>query len=743
MQIKKLFLLSFLALVAYGCQDDKDVKPVPTPGEEVRFGASLDLNALTRTIYGDEVNHKFPIYWVNGDEVLVSSPQCAAARNTATYSVSVGDDALQDYATSLDKTGEYGVQWGDSETADFYSIYPAGDVTVNGTKFYLTMPNVQRDLLTGTSAQADMNACFMSARTAGVANGSTVDLRYQPLSTAIRFKLQGPSEAGQGGEVYKDEVIVSKIVLHAPSGTAIAGDFIADLAGEKPSITLGTNVYNEVTIYSYDASNNSYLALRTGESVELNAFIIPQENLSIDSNWYIQVSLSDGYTFKKYLGGTATDGKSMTLQARQIHRLPDLPNLNVLATEVWDPAVWMVNIPRNVYLSEVSIPGSWNSLNSDCQSSSTDIATQYSKGARAFHIDTRWKTNTTASGWLTKYVLSNTVTELAVANGADSYDVRESTIGSNNGKAMNKDVPTFAETLATITSQVKDDEYMVVLCTFAQNSYNKADTTWMAAVSATCAANDRVLDARTITANTVVGEVLGKVIVIVNCESAVADLTLPGDSKCFFTYSPLTLSESHFATGYYNKDQLYFGTKTASDITLYDTQAQVTYNVDGESGTTITDRGYGPTLTQRKNTAKEILSWSMNNYADIGNYGHNAWIYLGLGGYTCSSSGSSENYDAVASSLNTEIQSIVNNMASRPTGTQTNYFPVGIVLMNQVTNYPEVLNDILQLNNKYHKAYNPDYQEPSGSSAVESAAPGYSSGVEDNNIDAIGWTRVR
>ena len=49
-------------------------------------------------------------------------------RNEAEYSISVDSD-VQNYATSMTKTGEYGVQWGDAATADFYSIYPSSAST--------------------------------------------------------------------------------------------------------------------------------------------------------------------------------------------------------------------------------------------------------------------------------------------------------------------------------------------------------------------------------------------------------------------------------------------------------------------------------------------------------------------------------------------------------------------------------------------------------------------------------------
>ncbi len=624
--------------------------------------------------------------------------------------------------------GDAGVQWGDDATADFYSVYPAaGATTTNHTSFNLKMPASQDNVIDAINvAKPDMDACFMWAKTTGVDNGSDVNLAYHPLSTAIRFTIQGP-DAATGG-TNQDAAIIQKIVLHAP--VAIAGDFTVDLSGDTPKVTLGGNTSNEVVVSTYYGSTGGYLALAHGERIELNAFIIPQDGVSINNDWYLEFTLSNGITYRKYLGASGADDENTSLTAGMIHRLPKLPAFKWDMT--WEPGNWMVNIPRNVYLSEISIPGSWNSLNGDFQES-TDIATQYEAGVRAFHIDTRWKGSCgTFSG-------SYSVDYLGVANGGTSKapmfnsDVRVMT-DSNN--------PRFENTLTTITDEVKSDEYMVVFCTFAQDSYdyNRDNGGWQKAISVVCAKNDKVIDAKTITQNTVVGDVLGKVIVIVNSESEVGSLTGISDSKCLFSNVPLMLKSDQFASGVtYNQDALYSWKSawTGSGITLYNTQAQVS---SASSGFNTSDRGYAPSLTQRETIAGNILNWSNTNFSNS-DYAHNAWIYLGLGGYYVDSRGNASGYTDVASTLNNWINAKVNNMVSRPTGSQTAYYPVGIVLMNYVTNTDygkPVVNNILQLNNKFKKAADENW----GKTNVQSAAPGYNSGMVDNGTDAFGWTRM-
>lgn len=745
--------LSLLALVACN-QENMPERPTPTPGAEVKFGVSLNKNDVTRTIYGDENNNAFPIYWVQDDKVLVTSPQCLNGRNTAQYKVSVAT-ATQNYATSLNKTGAVGVQWGQDDTADFYSVYPADKASVIGTIFSLTMPNVQRDQvqLDNKKAYADMNACFMGAVSKEVANGSEVNLTYKPLSTAIRFTLRGPSASvGQTDS----EVIISKVVLKADQ--PIAGDFTVNMNTETPTVELGSNTYKEITLYTYYASTGGHLALRIGESVELNAFVIPHKELVVNDNWKLEVTTAEGVVYTTSLKGTG-NGK---LMPGKIHRfLGQLPSLPAPTTE-WDPSKWMVNIPRNVYLSEISIPGSWNSLNKDFQyaadGSSTlgfseaeqiaAIKAQYKAGARAFHIDTRWKAQRSGIWPLYTY----TITGLSVANGGAgrTYDM-------SGGKVMQDDNVTFETVLKTITSQVQPKEYMIVFCTFAQESHEETEHGWLQAISDVCASDSKIVDGQTISANSVVGDVLGKVIVIVNCPKDPKEIgNLPQNSKCLFTYTPITLDKTRY------KD-LPYATGTIKNcgvpaLTMYSSQAQTMakLTINENNGYNSYNRGYCPTLLERQTKSQNILNYSLQNYGKT-NYEHAHWMYHGLGGYSLHRKGllkedeSDENQKDVAKALNPWIDGKIKKMSAHPNVSQgqTRYYPVGLVLMNYVTDAvygKPVLLDILSINNKFRKAYDPnkDPLDPSNngsSSDVNSAAPGYNSGMKDNGTDAIGWTR--
>ena len=622
-------------------------------------------------------------------------------------------------------------------------MYPASaEHTKLGSDFKtvtLTMPaqqdNNYKDENGVKTILPDMNACFMYAKTADVPSGETVELKYKPLSTALRFNVVGPVSG---------EVTINYIRVYAPEGTSINGTYSVDLSTATddalPAMTPVRGL-NYVTFNVADSETGAYLTLGSGEYFEVNAFLLLAEETEITDKWYIEIGTSAGISYKKYLDGIAVDGKNKTLVPGKVHRLPNLPPLS--ESPEWDAANWMANLQRNVYLSEISIPGSWNSMNSDCQYSTngTNIAMQYEAGVRAFHIDTRWKAGSAFNLGITSDY--SKIDGLGVADGSGSNEYRGASSEDAGKRLMNCHAPNFKDVLAEITGHVKSDEYMVVICTIAQDSYdyNRENGGWKKEISDICNENSNVLDASKITPETVVGDVLGKVIVIVNTNNTYN----LGNSKCLFMNMGISLNEDEFKNNDYYVKPLLYGSIDESGITMHATHAQITAE---DNGYYNNNRGYVPALAERKEKAENILSWSKTNYSDIENYAHNSWIYMGLGGYRLEEGwvSDSEDYKTVTDYFNNWMNGKVVEMDSK------GYYPVGIVLMNDaINNVTSVtLNNILMLNNKYRKAYDPnrspvdgEYITGGGGSPVQSAAAGYSSGMTDNNTDAIGWTRCR
>lgn len=727
-------------------------KPSAESGDDVQFGLTLG-DPETKTVYGDEANNAFPIYWINGDKVQIFSPQCLDGRRSAEYEVSVSEP--QNYADALNKTGEYGIQWGDSDKAIFYSLYPSGAYTLSSDgkeALGITINYSQNIIVNGSEVKSDMEDCLMYAKNdggkdnefKGVTRGNTVNLKYNPISTVFMVTLKVASNSA-------DDFTIQSVSLVAPAETNIAGTFSLNIADGSFGKFADGKSSNSVSTQISDINTGGYYTLGKGKYVEIPLFLAPVAGLNTDG-WKIKVKANNN-EYTKTL--TAQD-----IVAGQIHKVT-LPLLSTTATE-WETDKWMENIPRNVYLSEVSIPGSWNTINDDYQSEII-ISKQYEIGVRAFHLDTRWRTDdTSVSG--TGY-LEGSINGLSVAGGAASGKYQPD---EDDGRVVSGGAKTFAEYLKDITDNIVDntgvtkEEYMVVMCTFAQDSYDYTDSegdNWVAEISDACTSNNYIYDAKLLSANTLVGDVLGKVIVIINMEGAVT--SVPTNSKCLFVNLPLTLTSDLFGTTLNEKNSgtIYKANATTavdSGIDMYHTQAQISIESDevanSHNRTNVMDRGFAPTYSERKTVAENILNWSRTNYG-TDNFVHDKWIYLGLGGYYAYWNyglfGIGARWDedkgsnaTVASSFNAWINGKVSEMGTTPVGQseKIKYYPVGIVLMNSVNNYESTIENILLLNNKYRLQYDPNKPADYNPSVrTRSAAPSYSSGMNDTDVAAFGW----
>lgn len=738
-------MLLTLAFVAVCCSEEVIDAPSTSAqtGDDVQF--TLSLNKESRTIYGPEANNVFPIYWVEGDKVQIFSPQALAGRRNAEYKVVLPANVTNpNYAEDLTPTGANGVQWGDGYEKtdveegmptegyhDFYSLYPSGNYSLSeeGTQATgITINEMQNIVVEGTNVKSDMEDCLMYANKKGVSKGSVVNLQYDPISTVLMLTVKvAANEVGTD----VDNFTIQSVTLEADA--AIAGTFSLNISDgtfggfeeNKSSKTIKADIVN--------TSTGGYHTISNEESFEIPIFLAPISDLSV-KNWKISI-VANNNTYTKTLN------IEKVLTPGQIHKIT-LPELKPATTE-WDVSKWMTYIPRNVYLSEISIPGTWNSLNVDCQSNTT-IADQYDLGVRAFHLDTRWKSdNDPIFGSTFTGITKPEITTLSVATGGDGktnkYD------GAN---VMNSDASSFNTYLKQITDCVAEDEYMVVFCTFAQNSYNGdlCPSTWYKAISDACAANDKVYNASDLTANTLVGDVLNKVIVVVNLDVNVDSASLPEGSKCLFTYVPMNLPSDHYtkATAADHVDALYNSTKASAGISMYTSHAQI--STTGTSAVDCGDRGYSHPLANRDALVNSIWDWSKSNYGTP-NYAHDKWIYLGLGGYILtSSSGNGSGYDTVENRYAPMIYNRIEAMGQN----NVPYYPMGIILMNNkkgsnYTNdsdtdlgykFSDVCEEILLLNNKYRLQY--DSSKPSDYNPNATLQTSYSATATNggNAIDA-------
>ena len=735
--MKKSILLPAALLLLAACSDEENPTIPAQPGDEVSFVARLDGKG-TRTIYGESTdNNTYPVYWQNGDEVQVASPQCASGRNTGLYKVHVAK--AQNYAESLVRQGNVGIQWGTDEQAKFYSIYPASYHTQNNTPVNNTLtPTADAATAKMTIRSYQLNRfqknasgnwegtpfdraaitnpdAVMYAQTTANRSDGTVNLRYKPFSTVLRITLAGCEFSGLSGN---QTVTIEEVMITAPQGVNLVGEFDVNFnkdATTAPTVSATGGVLqpNVLHIPMMAENQTNYLTIGTNESITFNAFVVPSTDAVVDDGWTIEVRTTNG-TFTRSLASTLAEGQTNQLVPGKIHKIR-LPKIPITSDFKFDKSSWISQIPRNVYLSELSLPGAWYCYSTNYQATD-DLATQWNAGVRAFHIDCRLTNN--------RYIRPSS----QILTCADTDKGGTAGWGYSSGTPVLDKLKEISDLLES-----KKDEYAVVVLTIAEKelmssgvSHGTVDQAKMleAFSSIINTTNIRNLYTAPVTPNTTVNDVLGKVIVKINTTN---------DGPYTGTIPSTLMSQASLApTATFDKmqkSQMYWGAAAVNPaMTFYYMQGQRTY-------TTGTGN---PQMSDRKTAITNIIAESKRIY-DASE--HNGWFQMGIGGYKKDDSDRNDNYVYVANALNNYLLTQINNKMT------TNPSPVGLVLANFITTnaqgttqvYGTSLTEaIIKMNRMFRLNRDPKKPEwpGQGQSEIRSASSTHSSGFRKS---ANGW----
>lgn len=711
MKTSRYIILSLAAVaIAASCKEELNPdKPInANPGDEVVFGAALP--GKTKTVYGEETSTGFPIYWVNGDKVRVASPQCMSGRNTAEYEVAV-ESATQNFATSLTKTGDAGVQWGDAEAADFYSIYPSSASTklevsgkgvtttlhVDATQFASTTDN-------GTSyyAQpAEMGNVVMYAKTAGVESGETVELHYTPFSTVLEFEINASSEPVANKQ---KEITIQSLTLTAPKETTIiAGDFGFNFDG--PSITpAATGGSNTITMHFLDKNQYTTVLSTTKTTLKAKMCLMPISSVESLAGWKVEVNTSAG-TFIKTLDAEDfknKDGstKNTALAPGKVHKII-LPTLNY-ASEKWnyENNNWITSLPdyNNIYLSELSLPGAWYAGSTESYQATSKIPELWAAGVRAFAVECRTNSTLTWGGWTPNYI--------CISGTGDNIS------GAYRGGT---NITTVLDGIRTALAS-HQDEYAVLVLSYADGGsggHRAEDHAYfLEGVAKALSGYTDIVYSGKIDKNTTTGQVKGKLIVKVNVDK---NLTLGKytAANALISYNPFLLQIStdaaNFAHPYYS--DLYWSTwadanKTCAKVStltgISDTEAASKFIwVFSSANRTQVNTGTNKTIPTYKNR-QDALGAMMNFSKTVyDNSHHNVWFYFNCGG-TQATSSTSKNPSP------TDFAKTMNSWLLSTIKAKTDPSPLGIVMFNQCTgpnatyHGADIIKAIIEMNSKFY-----------------------------------------
>lgn len=499
-------LAAVTLLLTASCQDKNEINTIENPvqsGDEITFGSSLPEDIQSRTIYGTPNAEKqvFPVYWADGDEIAIYCPQASMpATKLARYRISAPTiEPYSSTATAVTRIGDAGLQWGTEDLHKFYAFYPSSGVkgTESTGSFDLEIP-VNQDvnkfyLDKDGNWQADVNTelalmyAYRGQKKSNTEVGTNIDLRFKPLSTILEIVVQGPANGTEA-------LTLTNINVETTNGTPIVGQFHAQIATgsntdeaytDGSSVTFSSEdddkVVNNLSIECSwkEDGETKFVTLKPGQKLYVKAFMLPTKEVD-SKNIKITVSTTKGAVHKTLV---AADGSSFIIAPQKVNRVT-LPALITTS----ETAYWMNSLDPNIYLTELSIPGSKMTAETAENGASnpyqaTTIEQQYKDGVRAFILQTQ-------------------------------RDYR----GDLNVSRINKPLTTVLDEISNYlkTSQAQGkNEFAFVLITYNSGSGSQKD--WMTSLQTTInGISEDVIYKQEITPNTTLGDVFGKIVVKCN-----------------------------------------------------------------------------------------------------------------------------------------------------------------------------------------------------------------------------------
>ena len=535
---------SLACLLMAACQDtfkETPVEPAVT-GDEITFGSSL-TDVQTRTVYGDKTEGEdgkfyYPVSWEEGDHISVYCPEAAQGKIVKYKITPDPNDQSRSAAVTKINADEAGLQWGQEETHHFSAFYPGDKILGSeGGKLRATIP-VNQDPVewksesngvgTTYTGVANTDYAFMWAyNTHNKSDGSSdVALNFKPWVTILDVEINGPANAGES-------IKMSSVQLRSLGDETLNGEFLIDFNPVEDNVENYPTyeeygnpnaTRNQVSIQLYaneinGAAFNDFITLRHGDKIVVRFYLLPKD-VNYDTSagrtdLQVRVVPFNSAVLTRTLnaeGGTHSGG----IIAHKVNKVI-LPSVSQTG-----PNYWMSSLDPNIYVTELSLPGSKMSYQTAENVSGRNavyyqdlsIADQVTNGIRAFQIQTA-SSNEPDNWW---------------DSGAASDQVLYMTVAGNKTSTRFKDiVKEIATGLKTAEAAGKNQEYAFILLTAALSEcdgYGPLNRTagklaWMDAIRndlAEMAADENTYRLYTaeITPTTTINDVKGHIIIKVN-----------------------------------------------------------------------------------------------------------------------------------------------------------------------------------------------------------------------------------
>ena len=628
--MKRYSLTAFLPLALMaGCQDNIEEPPVvpAQTGDEITFGSALtDID--TKTIYGDEPvtdadGTYYPVTWEDGDRIAIYCPE-AAQTNMVVYKVTPDEkDASHSSAVTKVNPDQAGLQWGTAEDHHFSAFYPANQITgsQNG-KITATIPVQQTPVSWETKGNdaggttytgvANTDYAFMWAyNTHKKSQGGDVALNFKPWVTILDVEINGPETAGA-------EIKMSAVQLVSTTGETLNGEFSMDFTAvesgdaEYPTYEQAGNpasTRSYITIQLYDQSLNGgqgdFITLKHGDKIVVRFYLLPKDDnydtsSSGRTDLQLRVTPYNSAVLTRTLNAE-NNTQSGGILAHKVNKVI-LPSVSQTG-----PNYWMSSLDPNIYVTELSLPGSRMSSLTEANDASTiyqdqTISEQFTNGVRAFYFQTAYRNDLYFEG-------------IQFHNDYNLYLA----VNGNRLNRLHTYISDIASGLQAAETAGRTNEFAFVLLSWSSTGLQNDGNDWMRAVreELTEMGSDPQYRLYTdeITPNTTIDDVKGKIIIKVNYND-----TNMGNSLDVNAGVPAMFAvwdESYRPDG----NELRWGTSnTGATPTMKWAYQEVT--TVGPGGQT--------TLEDKKNYVNQMFESSIDSYQN--NSAHDMWFMNDCGG---------------------------------------------------------------------------------------------------------------
>lgn len=579
-----------------------------------------DIEEQTRTIYGDKpVDGAYPVTWEEGDQIAIYCPE-ASNGNMVYYKVTPDEnDASYSSAVTKVNPDQAGLQWGQAEEHHFSAFYPADRIVgLQNGKITAEIPVQQTPLSwkstsngvgTTYTGVANTDYAFMWAyNTHNKSKGGDVALNFKPWVTILDVEINGPETPGAA-------IKMSAVQLVSTTGETLNGQFTMDFTAvetgeaeyptyEQAGNPASTRSYIKIQLYdqSLNDGKGDFITLKHGDKIVVRFYLLPKDDNYDTSaggrtDLQLRVTPYNSAVLTRTLNAqdnTQTGG----ILAHKVNKVI-LPSVSQTG-----PNYWMSSLDPNIYVTELSLPGSRMSSLTEANGASTiyqdqTISEQFTNGVRAFYFQTAYRNDPSLNDWF-------------------DYNLYLA-VNGRRLERLNTYIQDIADGLATAEAAGKTNEFAFVLLSWSSISGAANSENWMTAVEEELKEmgdnSQYRLYTGEITPNTTIGDVKGKIIIKVNYNDQDMGNYLNADARVPAMFA---IWDSYYRP---EGNDLRWGTSNSNaPVTMKWVYQEVT--TVGPGGQTI--------LADKKNYINQMFESSIDSYQN--NSAHDMWFMNDCGG---------------------------------------------------------------------------------------------------------------